>query len=181
MDSTKELKTGGKTRKRYEKNFISQVILELEQGRSRNYLCTQYGIARGTLKGWVVKYDSQNYRQGKRRSFTAFEKRKVVHSVLEGKMTIAQASVAYGIRDTDLVWGWVNQFKLKNGELSGMKRQNTDKKKPVVSSADEIKTLQQALEEAKLKIVALNMLIDVAEEQFKISIRKKPGAKQSPK
>ena len=39
--------------------------------------------------------------------------------------------------------------------------------------------LQKALKEAELKITALNTLIDVAEEQLKIDIRKKPGAKQS--
>jgi hypothetical protein len=43
----------------------------------------------------------------------------------------------------------------------------------------EKKALQKALEEAQLKIKALNTLIDVAEDQFKIPIRKKPGAKQS--
>ena len=39
--------------------------------------------------------------------------------------------------------------------------------------------LQKALEEAELKIKALNTLIDVAEEQLKIDIRKKSGARQS--
>jgi transposase len=39
--------------------------------------------------------------------------------------------------------------------------------------------LQKALEEAQMKIRALNTLIDVAEDQFKIAIRKKPGARQS--
>jgi hypothetical protein len=42
-----------------------------------------------------------------------------------------------------------------------------------------VKALKKALEEAELKIKALNTLIDVAEDQFKITIRKKPGAKQS--
>ena len=37
---------------------------------------------------------------------------------------------------------------------------------------------QKELAEAKLKIAALETMIDIAEEQFKISIRKKPGAKQ---
>ena len=44
------------------------------------------------------------------------------------------------------------------------------------------KILEQALQklqEAELKVKALNTLIDIAEEQFKISIRKKPGARQS--
>ena len=39
--------------------------------------------------------------------------------------------------------------------------------------------LERALQEAELKIKALNTLIDVAEEQLKIDIRKKSGAKQS--
>ena len=40
------------------------------------------------------------------------------------------------------------------------------------------KALEKALEAAKMKNIALNMLIDVAEEKLKISIRKKSGAKQ---
>ena len=44
---------------------------------------------------------------------------------------------------------------------------------------EEKKALKKVLEEAQLKIKALNTLIDVAEDQFKIPIRKKPGAKQS--
>ncbi|MBK7245556.1 MAG: hypothetical protein IPH98_17230 [Saprospiraceae bacterium] len=39
--------------------------------------------------------------------------------------------------------------------------------------------LEKALEEAELKIKALNTLIDLAEEQLNIDIRKKSGAKQS--
>jgi hypothetical protein len=44
---------------------------------------------------------------------------------------------------------------------------------------EEKKALRKALEEAELKIKALNTLIDVAEDQLKVQIRKKPGAKQS--
>lgn len=43
----------------------------------------------------------------------------------------------------------------------------------------EKEALKKALEEAGLKINALNTLIDVAEDQFKIKIRKKAGARQS--
>jgi len=58
----------------------------------------------------------------------------------------------------------------------------TDKSAKKSSSTDqqaEVKALQKALQEAQLKIAALNTLIDVAEEQLKINIRKKPGAKPS--
>ncbi len=41
-----------------------------------------------------------------------------------------------------------------------------------------IKELEKQLEYAKMKDVALNTLIDVAEKELKISIRKKSGSKQ---
>lgn len=41
-----------------------------------------------------------------------------------------------------------------------------------------IKELEKQLEHAQMKNIALNTLIDVAETEFKIPIRKKPGSKQ---
>jgi transposase len=41
--------------------------------------------------------------------------------------------------------------------------------------------LKRALQEANLKIKALDTIIDIAEEQLKIDIRKKSGARQSSK
>ena len=59
-----------------------------------------------------------------------------------------------------------------------MKKNKSNKKDTTPNNAD-VKALQKALEDAQLKILALNTLIDVAEEQLQINIRKKPGAKQS--
>ncbi len=42
----------------------------------------------------------------------------------------------------------------------------------------QLKLLEKQLEDAQMKNVALETLIDVAEEQLKIKIRKKPGPKQ---
>ena len=42
----------------------------------------------------------------------------------------------------------------------------------------QLKEAEKQLAEASMKNIALNMLIDVAEEKLKISIRKKPGARQ---
>jgi hypothetical protein len=69
----------------------------------------------------------------------------------------------------------------ENAELAAhdpfeMKRTSTDQPGFPDPEKD---ALKKALEEAQLKISALNTLIDVAEGQFKISIRKKAGARQS--
>jgi len=44
---------------------------------------------------------------------------------------------------------------------------------------NEIKALKQELEDARLKNVVLNTLVDVAERELAIPIRKKYGAKRS--
>ena len=55
------------------------------------------------------------------------------------------------------------------------------KKVAEISEETDLRALKKALEEANLKIKALDTMIDIAEEQLKINIRKKSGARQSSK
>lgn len=55
----------------------------------------------------------------------------------------------------------------------------TEKEKQELAALQkQLKTMEKQLEEARMRNIALNTLIDVAEEKLKIDIRKKPGAKQ---
>lgn len=51
-------------------------------------------------------------------------------------------------------------------------------KKKLEKQEQRIKELEKKLEDAQIKNIALETLVDVAEKEFKIPIRKKPGAKQ---
>jgi transposase len=51
-------------------------------------------------------------------------------------------------------------------------------KKKLAELEKQVKLLQKQLEYAEIKNIALETLIDVAEKDLKIPIRKKPGAKQ---
>ncbi|BAV04552.1 hypothetical protein FLA_2815 [Filimonas lacunae] len=51
-------------------------------------------------------------------------------------------------------------------------------KKKLEELEKQVKLLQKQLEHAEIKNIALETLIDVAENDLKIPIRKKPGAKQ---
>ncbi len=51
-------------------------------------------------------------------------------------------------------------------------------KKKLEKQQQRIKELEKQLEDAQVKNIALETLVDVAEKEFKIPIRKKPGAKQ---
>lgn len=58
-------------------------------------------------------------------------------------------------------------------------RSMTEKEKQEMAALQkQVKAMEKQLEDAKMRNIALNMLIDVAEEKLKINIRKKPGAKQ---
>lgn len=68
-----------------------------------------------------------------------------------------------------------------------MKPVNKPSSYPVFSSAEEeiaylkkqLKEREKSCRQAQMKAEALDTLIDVAEEKLKVSIRKKPGTKQS--
>ena len=165
----------------FEKAEIKEVVQAVEAGMSRKRACKQYGMSKGILAVWFNQYGSAAYHQEKRRSYTCLQKRTIVCAIQQGNMTAREACIAYHIRDTSTVRKWVRDAKLENVELCA----NTPPimaKHPISSTlSTDVTALQSALTEAQLKIAALNTLIDVAEEQLKINIRKKPGAKQSPK
>ena len=84
------------------------------------------------------------------------------------------------VKTEKLIRNWLTQFKAEKVELCVVTEPAMAKTpKPITTAQAE--ALQKALEEAEMKIKALNTLIDVAEEQLKIDIRKKSGARQSSK
>jgi hypothetical protein len=98
-------------------------------------------------------------------------------------MTIYEARIAYRVNSTVTITKWIKQIKRENAELVASNASlMANKKQNQQPDPDNKKALDEALrklEEAELKVKALNTLIDVAEEHFKISIRKKAGARQS--
>ena len=98
-------------------------------------------------------------------------------------MTIYEARIAYRVNSTVTITKWIKEIKRENAELVASNASlMANKKQNQQPDPDTKKALAEAirkLEEAELKVKALNTLIDVAEEQFKISIRKKAGARQS--
>jgi transposase-like protein len=126
-------------------------------------------------------YGSPEYQEKiKRRSYTNLQKRTIVTAIEQGRLTIKDAKTAYNIKSEKIIRNWIVQYKSEKVEICIENTSPMAKDKP--SSKDlEKEALQKALQEAELKIKALNTLIDVAEEQLKIDIRKKSGAKQSSK
>jgi len=164
---------------RYDKRLILKIVKEVEEGLPRKEANRIYGLGKSTLNGWFKNYGSQNYQEHiKRKKYTNLQKRTIVSAIEQGRMTIEEAHVAYKIKNPKTIREWLEQFKSEKVEICIEKQVPMSKKKKV-DTTSQTAALQKALQEAELKIKALNTLIDVAEEQLKIDIRKKSGARQS--
>jgi transposase len=164
-------------KQRFDKRLIEHIVGLIERGVPRRDLMQEYGMASCTLIDWIAKYGSGAARH---KSYTQTEKRSVVRAV-EAGMSIKQAQIAFNISYPSVIRGWIKKFKEENVEISETKSLEMAKKTKDQSDSSELKALQKALDEANLKIKALDTMIDIAEEQLKIDIRKKSGARQSSK
>lgn len=106
-------------------------------------------------------------------------KRQLVAEYINSKKSTHRLAREYGIpRET--LYNWV-KFSEKNADniIPIVELDLPMKKKPTRNRLEDSSKL--ALEESQLKIEALELLIDQAEQQYKISIRKKSASKQSKK
>jgi transposase-like protein len=97
-------------------------------------------------------------------------------------MTIAEAKLAHNLGWTPTIKKWLRDFQRENEELVASNQDHMANEAENQQPDPDKKALEEALkklQESELKVKALNTLIDIAEEQFKIAIRKKPGARQS--
>jgi hypothetical protein len=180
MSSDLEKKGGYKRPHRsYDKSFILEIVESIERGVPRSHITMEHGIARSVLACWMRDYGSPAYHASKQGHLSQQEKR----AIQEGRMTIFEARTAYRVNSTVTITKWLKESKRENAELVASnsvpmvnKEQN---QQPDPDSKRALAEALKKLEEAELKVKALNTLIDVAEEQFKISIRKKAGARQS--
>lgn len=105
-------------------------------------------------------------------------KESVVKEVLDGLICKDEARRRYGIKGKSAVLNWIRKFE-------GSKTRSMNKKNKTGKSLEELEAenvrLKQELEIEQLRSRALNVMIDIAEDKFKIPIRKKSGAKQSKK
>jgi hypothetical protein len=102
-------------------------------------------------------------------------KRWLVFEIETKKMTIIEVSENFNITIPTL-YGW--RTKYSSEMVLPLSDMTAEEKQKLELLQKQLKEAEKKLAEASMKNIALNMLIDVAEEKLKISIRKKPGAKQ---
>ena len=113
-------------------------------------------------------------------------KRKIAEEYLGGKFSYAVAAEEYGLKNKEVVKEFVRWYK-KGLYIEPMEKKNQPQDCPKPDSwtkeptKEQLRALEQQLAEAKLKIAGLETLIDIAEQELRIDIRKKSGTKPSNK
>ncbi len=110
------------------------------------------------------------------KDYTLGFKLSVVSEVEKGDMTYKQAQQLYGIQGKSTVLVWLRKYG--NLDWSNPKEHHMKSPKKNETPAQKIKRLEKALEDERLKNNILNKIIEISEQQYGLSIRKKSLPKQ---
>lgn len=102
-------------------------------------------------------------------------RRWLVFEIETQKMTAKEASENFNI-SLSVIYHWREKYSKEL--VIPLQDMTIEEKQELELLQKQLKEAEKQLAEASMKNIALNMLIDVAEEKLKISIRKKSGAKQ---
>jgi len=113
------------------------------------------------------------------KTISTAEKRWIVRELESGRMTLGHAKEhieQFSKDPRSLIHVWRKKFA---PEIDFTLPVMTEKEKQKLDAAHKrLKQLEKQLEDAQMKNIALETMIDIAEDQLKISIRKKSGPKQ---
>jgi transposase len=110
-------------------------------------------------------------------------KLKVVQEYLNTHQSQREILKKYNIAGRCCITNWMRKFGFKEPSREQIELQRTMSKEINKTPAEralevEISALKEELKHEKLRTEALSTMIDIAEKELKISIRKKSGTKQ---
>jgi hypothetical protein len=113
-----------------------------------------------------------------KKTISIAERRWLVREIESGRMTLGEAKERvefYSKEPRVLIQLWRKKFA---PEIDFTLPVMTEKEKQKLAAAHKrMRELEKQLEDAQMKNIALETMIDIAEEQLKITIRKKSGPK----
>lgn len=106
---------------------------------------------------------------------------RVVQDVLQGKYSKEEARKIYGIKGKSAILYWIRQFSGQSNyqecTMPTMSLEDMKIKKNESAKDSKIKELEEQLRVETLRADLWQKMVDVAEEQLNVNIRKKYGAK----
>ena len=107
----------------------------------------------------------------------------VIQEYLNTDISQKELKEKHGFRGNSCISNWMRKFgdhKVTDEQISIQKAMSKEvNKTPQERNLEaKVKELEKALEQERLRTLALNTMINIAERDLKISIRKKSGTKQ---
>ena len=117
------------------------------------------------------------------KQFTDDFKLKVVQEYLETSISGKDLMNKYQIRGHGCINNWIRKFGLTKPDQTQIDIQRTMKEESAKTAKErvlelKVKQLEKELDNEKLRTLALNTMIDIAERDLHIPIRKESGAKR---
>ena len=107
------------------------------------------------------------------------ERTEAVRQLLEKEQTVEQIVSRFNLSSVQVVYGWIGRYIEESLLSDTSQKPEVDSKELTLSEAlKEIKRLKKALELEKMRSAGYSHMIELAEQQFNIPIRKKSGTKQ---
>ncbi len=162
----------GTTRIIYPPDQIEKIVGEIETEEiGVNEVLSRYSISLNTLKRWVKTYGKSDSLPSTFKHFPVIQKRQILIEIETGKLSVLEAIKRYKITERT-IYNWQKKYSAdiacKNATGNMNKQDQTEsqcKEDPQIA-------------DLRLKISALETMIDIAEKEFNIPIRKKCGSKQ---
>ena len=153
-------------------NYIKRqrIVQEIESKQlTFDEALTKYNIInKTTLRSWLLKYGSNPGLMLKKK-VTEADRRRAAYQVIYGEATPAEVAAQMGV-GLFSVWKWARKYRK---EIEQNHPGSISTPRSTAQSAH-----QSEVEDLKLKVAALEMMIDIAEKELNIDIRKKSGTKQ---
>ena len=114
----------------------------------------------------------------KKRKYTEDFKRELVRLFEQGKFSVLQLDKLYGVPFT-LIYKWIYKYSTTNEKgyrVVEMKQSSTSKLKDL---ENKVRDLERMLGQKQIQIDFLEKMIDIAEKELKIDIKKKPSTPRS--
>ena len=107
-------------------------------------------------------------------------KERLVLLVMYRNQSVREVTKSYRLPNSYILVNWITQYKkkLEKGAVTVVAI-DPKKKNDKAALNQQIKQLEKALEKANVLIYGLNAMIDYAEKELKVPVRKKRGSKQS--
>ena len=131
------------------------------------------GFYDSSIGQWVETNEIVGYK------FSDEDRMAVVREYLEGDEPASKIARKYLLSGPAVLFNWIDKYSRGDQVTTNSVTQQEDKKAQSLAEKDEeIRRLRKALELEKIRSQAYSTMIDIAEAQFNIPIRKKPGTKR---